>query len=166
MLFLIDTCFWLHISKIHSDLNLDLRIILKHLRWGYTPQILQEYHHYRLQDFIPLSEGYQIPFSEQELNNFQEKYPMIKEFDKADQSIIACSKRDQVAVLTDDEGLLMEIQAWGEIGFRLPGFCLWLVKMGLIRKNTAARLFRYWEDQHAFGARDLKSWRQELQNIQ
>ncbi|MHA1796460.1 MAG: hypothetical protein ACTSUK_10125 [Promethearchaeota archaeon] len=165
MLFLIDTCFWLHVQTIYRDLKIDLRILLKHFRWGYTEQILQEYKHYHLQNFVPLSDGYQIPFSNQELKKFQEKYSFIREFDISDQTLVACAKRDSAIILTDDGGLLMEIQSWEKMGLCLPAFCLWAVKKGLIRKNTMIRLLRFWENNHLFEKREIKRWKNELQQV-
>jgi len=112
MLFLIDTCFWLHIQHLLLEIKIDLREVLTHFRWGYTEQIVEEYRNYKLQKFIPIKDGFHVPLSQQEIISFQKRYPFISEFDLPDQTLAFSAKRDGAILLSDDGGLLMEIKSW------------------------------------------------------
>ncbi|WP_457556950.1 hypothetical protein [Candidatus Harpocratesius sp.] len=165
MLFLIDTCFWLHIQHILLEIKIDLRDVLRHFRWGYTKQIVEEYHNYHLQKFIPIEDGFRIPLSQKEIISFQKQFPFINEFDLPDQTLAFCAKRDGAILLSDDGGLLMEIKSWGLVGFRLPSFCIWLIQSGYIRKNIGAQLLRFWEKNGLYQKREIKRWKKALQHI-
>lgn len=122
------------ISNTFFEIKIDLRDVLIHFRWGYTEQIVEEYHNYHLQKFIPIEDGFRIPLSQKEIISFQKQFPFINEFDLPEQTLAFCAKRDGAILLSDDGELLMEIKSWGLVGFRLPSFCIWLIQSGFIRK--------------------------------
>ncbi|MHA1673661.1 MAG: hypothetical protein ACTSYI_08530 [Promethearchaeota archaeon] len=165
MFFLIDTCFWLHIQHIHVKLKIDLREVLQHFRWGYTKQIKDEYSNYHLQTFIPVESGFLVPISQQEIEFYQNLYPLIHNLDLPDQTLAFCAKRDGVIALTDDGGLFSEIKSWGLEGFRLPAFCLWLITSGLMRKNTGYKMLRLWEAEGLYEKQEINRWKKELRQI-
>ncbi len=165
MLFLIDTCFWLHVRQLHRVLRIDLREVIKHFRWGYTGAVAAEYENYNLGEFIPLTEAYLIPVSDAELEAFETGFPVITEYDPADRTLALCAKRDGSAVLTDDGGLALELDTMGLLGFRLPPFCLWLVEHNFLRKNSVAKMLRFWEETGAYEKREIGAWRAALQEI-
>ncbi|MHA1617763.1 MAG: hypothetical protein ACTSVZ_00665 [Promethearchaeota archaeon] len=139
--------------------------MLKNVKWGYTSEIKEEYLNYNLQKFIPINEGFQVPASEQELRLFQDQHPFIHQYDLPDQTLALCTYRDNSILLTDDGGLLMEIEELGLKGFLLPTFSLFMVKAGMMKKNIFAKMVKFWEIMGSYSSQHLKRWKQELQEI-
>ncbi len=165
MIVLIDTCFWLHIKEVYDEVHLDLRFSLRNFKWGYTNKVKEEYGNYHLQNFVPIDEGFQVPISEQEMRLFQEQFPFIQQYDLPDQTLALCTHRDKSILLTDDGGLLMEIEELGLQGFLLPTFSLLMVEAGVMTKNSFAKMLKFWEKMGSYSLKHLKRWKHELQKI-
>ena len=81
MFLLIDTCFWSHSEELFNTKILDLREILNSFRWGFTEEVQKEIQYHNLEKYVPKDTGLLIPISKNEINQFQKRYPTIKEFD-------------------------------------------------------------------------------------
>jgi len=165
MLFLIDTCFWLHVQRVFQETPIDLRPFFEHVRWGYTMQVLEEYRHYGLHHFISFDAGYRIPLTDEELNKYQQKYPFISHFDVPDQTLAFCGIRDSEPILTDDGGIYIEMKSLRQKAYILPTFCLWMTQIALLKKKTCAQLLRFWEAYGLYEKQKIKRWKRELQRM-
>lgn len=68
-----------------------------------------------------------------------------RKYDLADQTLTLCAYRDDSIVLTDDGGLLMELEELKLSGFLLPTFSLLMVAEGLLKKNSFAKMIKFWK---------------------
>lgn len=165
MLFLIDTCFWNHISFLYDQNILDLRQVLENFRLGLTNLVKTEIKRYQLHKFVPLEQILIIPIEE---SDFTKKYKDITYLDKEDQSLIIAYdkfKKENPLILTDDGGLFSECLQTNRTALLLPLFILSLVRQNLLSKNKAAKCLRFWEKTGAYKRKEIKIWKLELQKV-
>jgi hypothetical protein len=126
---------------------------------------IYELNYYEIDSFLNESEDSLVEFSQQELENHLKQYPDHIKFDLADQQLLGSALRDKAIILTDDMALYLEAIGIDVISMRLPHFCLFLVKNGLLRKNHARKIIIFWEKKHAYKLKELKKWRNELEQL-
>jgi hypothetical protein len=165
-MFIVDTCFWLHLQDLYAEIKFDIRTIIQKFQWGYSELLKTEYFHFHLDQFIPMDSGYIFPLNTNSLSNYQAKYPAIQELDDADQSIFILGKRDDHIVLTDDSELLMECLGNNIQALRLGPFLLFLAKHGFLSKNPVFKLLKHWETRGTYQKRDLNRWKKDLNLVQ
>ncbi len=165
MLFLTDTCFWLHLQDLAVHGNLDFRPYLSPYRWGITPQVLQEIEWHQLDPFFPRAEAFVVPLTQGEIEAGQKRYPTIVNLDLADQTLFFAAIRDESILLTDDGDLYLESQGSNVEVLLLPQFCLRLAREGDIDKSEVYRAIRYWEQRRLFRQKEIKKWKAELAQI-
>ncbi|MHA1921123.1 MAG: hypothetical protein ACTSWX_15345 [Promethearchaeota archaeon] len=165
MIFLTNTCFWLHSFELFTNKIIDIRPNFNDFKWGITSEIRKELINFENEGFLNFDNIDIIPVSNDEILRFQKKYPTISHFDLADQTLIIVALREPSVILTDDGGLLMESQALQIKTFFLPQFLLILVKEGTIPKNTYYKCLRYWEKTNSYPKKQLKIWKTKLQII-
>jgi hypothetical protein len=162
---LTDTCFWTHVKDVHDYLKVDLRITLNKFRWGTTKAIQEEIKARNMADFFHADQGFLVPVSEAEIASTVHKMPSIEELDYEDQTLIVAAIRENGTILTDDGALYLECQLSGLDVMHLPHFCLRMVKISLLEKNTVYQFLRHWDNTSQFAARFIKKWKKELQAI-
>ena len=165
MLFLTDSCFWLHARELMASAGIDLRPIMTRFRWGITAAVRGELVHHDASGFVSLEDAFIVPVSTGELERALHRVPGLSEFDTADQTLIVAANRDTSTILTDDGGLLMFSQAIGVNALLLPQFFLSTAKAGLLQKNTVYKALRVWDAAGRYKASFLKAWRRELAEI-
>ena len=165
MIFLTDTCFWLHSFELFTYKIIDIQPIFNDFKWGITSEVRKELINFENESFLNYDNINIIPVSNDEILSSQRKYPTISNFDIADQTLIIVALREPCVILTDDGGLLMESQALQIKAFLLPQFLLNLVKEGIVSKNIYYQCLRYWEKTKSYPKKQLKIWKAKLQII-
>ncbi len=165
MFLFIDTCFWGHVVELANKNQLDLRPILFQYRVGTTEETWKEMRHFRLDPFVAKKDLYVAPVSRVDLQEALVRYPTLKEYDIADQTLIIAAVQEAGTLLTDDRDLLLEAQSRSIPAVRLPMFCLDLAKAGALTKTQVYQCLRFWEDTKYYEKKALKRWKQELQLI-
>ncbi|NMC04667.1 MAG: hypothetical protein GYA24_05615 [Candidatus Lokiarchaeota archaeon] len=165
MMFITDTCFWMHVRELFTELGIDLRPLLCKVRWGVTEQVKKEIEARRATSFFPETEGFLIPVSDDELDAFQKRTPTISQFDEADQTLILVAVRDHGIVLTDDGAVYIECQCMGVDVMMLPQLCIGLAKDGQLDKNDVYKMLRSWDENGRFAKKFIKELKADLQTI-
>ncbi|MHA1733265.1 MAG: hypothetical protein ACTSU5_15060 [Promethearchaeota archaeon] len=152
--------------ELFTSTGLDLRLAINNYKWGTTPAVVEELVHRDLYPgFIDLPQGFTIPVSGAELESTQDKYPWLRELDRADQTLIVAAIRDEGVVLTDDGGLIMECQAIRVPALRVPDFCIRMVAEREVPKSALSKALKYWGEIHRYSKRDLKRWRLKVLEV-
>lgn len=168
MIFLMDTCFALHVQELFNAKIFDFRKILTENFVGITESVKKEFIYYTLDTFLPFSDLIIIPINNVEFDETIHKYPDILELDRADQTLWylgIAQKQEEYVILTDDGALFSECFISTISALRLPDFVLMLVNQSKIKKNIAAKCIKYWESQKRYTTQDLKYWINILQQI-
>jgi len=88
MIFLTDTCFWMHIHELFSEFQIDLRPLLAQFNFGLSQNIIIELKNLQIHEWIPIEIAYTIPFTKNEYQIAIKQYPFIANLDMADQEIL------------------------------------------------------------------------------
>jgi hypothetical protein len=165
MLFLTDTCFWTHAIELLLEKIIDIPNLLSNFRWGITDEVRKEMMNFKLDQNIPLSQAYMIPITPKEWAQFNQRYSIYSHYDLADQSLFLCAIRDRSTILTDDGGIVMELEAIGQSAFFLSTFLLGLTANHQIEKKTMYRCLRYWGEIESYSKKQLNRWQEWLSVI-
>ena len=60
MLFLTDTCFWMHMNELFDGIKVDLRPIIDRFRWGVTDEIFKEIEHHIDGPYFPSAKAFVV----------------------------------------------------------------------------------------------------------
>jgi hypothetical protein len=165
MIFLTDTCFWSHLKLLFDNSIYDFRDFFELNNWGLTEEVIKEMKHYKLDTFVDIKQASIIPINQKEYDSILDHYPFLKEFDKADQTLIIASQKLNEPILTDDGDLYLNCLSMKIICFLLPLFCLNQCRNGGISKKIMYRCLDFWESHELYKKREINKWYKELQAI-
>ena len=165
MFLLLDTCFCLHCEELYRNNIFDIRPLLKKFFLATTEAVKEELIHYKLNKFLPIGEFVIFPLESEDITEAKDKNTLLKELDNADQTLWIVgekNKKDEIIILTDDGGLLIECQIANSQSLRLPSFLLFLLRNEEISKNDVHKCLRFWSKVGRYSQQDIKHWKQDL----
>ncbi len=157
---ILDTCSWLKIQLIHTQLKIDLRSILQECAILLTHPLNKEINYY-LKDYIDTTFFQIYPIKSDKLEELSDL-----EFDEADLSIIILAQEMDILVITEDGSLLMFLINLGKKAIQISEFFLTLLNLNRINKRVCYNLLKFLRERKNITAKRYKKLKAQLHRFQ